>query len=187
MTCEREKLVHRIWKRDSYLISTDAALVPVSELNVAFSSDLVYWAEPLPDHIMRETLDTSLCFGLYEAGANTHTDSDLSAASLKFIGFARCITDFTTFLFLTDVFINPSYQGKGLGAWLVGCIHETIESMPYLRRSMLFTSDWKRSVPFYEKILDMSVVECKRGVNGEYGEGAAIMQKLGPAFPTSLR
>jgi GNAT superfamily N-acetyltransferase len=187
MSTEKEKLLHRRWRKDRYLISTDPAIVPISELNVAFASEVVYWAKPLPDRIMSETLNNSLCFGLYELdGVDFHSKPNLEEAKLKLIGFARCITDYTTFVFLTDVYINPSYQAKGLGAWLVSCVNEVIDSMPYLRRSMLFTSDWQRSVPFYEKILGMSVAECKRGINGKSGEGAAIMQRLGPAFPTSL-
>ena len=59
--------------------------------------------------------------------------------SPELIGFARCITDHVTFLYLTDVYILPAWQGQKLGKWLIQCVQEIIESMPYLRRSMAIT------------------------------------------------
>ena len=96
----------------------------------------------------------------------------------KFIGFARCITDFTTFSYLTDVWIHPSFQGKGLGTWLMTCVRSCTDKMPHLRRSLLFTGDWQRSVPFYEKWLGMSVLA------GEEGKGLAVMEWKGPGHPS---
>lgn len=49
---------------------------------------------------------------------------------------------------------------------------------------MLFTGDWERSVPFYERVLGMRLVE---GSGGKDGGGPAVMQKLGPGFPLCLR
>lgn len=182
-----QKAQHRTWRKDQYLISTDPSMVPVPELNAAFASDTVYWADPLPEDAMRETLNNSLCFGLYEIiKSDAPTTPNAGPHNPKFTGFARCVTDFTTFIYLTDVFVDPACQGNGLGAWLLGCVQEVIESMPYLRRSMLFTSDWKRSVPFYEKVMGMSVLEFERGADGKSGEGVAVMQRKGPAFPASL-
>jgi GNAT superfamily N-acetyltransferase len=102
----------------------------------------------------------------------------LPQQSLNLIGFGRCITDFTTFLYLTDVWVDPATQGQGLGKWLISCIREVIESMPYLRRSILFTGDWERSVPFYEKLLKMDLVETTKGKN------LALMERKGPGHPS---
>ena len=140
------KLQHRTWTKDAYLITTDPSLIPITTLNAAFASEDVYWAQPLPEQAMREMLQNSLCFGLYELDQSTRIDAMntgavASESTPSFIGIARCITDFTTFIYLTDVYIDPSYQGKGLGTWLVSCVQEVIESMPYLRRSLLFTGD----------------------------------------------
>lgn len=38
------------------------------------------------------------------------------------VGFARVITDYTTFAYLADVFVIKSHQGKGLGKWLMEVI-----------------------------------------------------------------
>jgi len=55
--------------------------------------------------------------------------------------------------------------------------------MPYLRRSLLFTGDWKRSVPFYADLMDMSVVEGKRSSDGKDGEGLAVLTRKGAGHP----
>jgi GNAT superfamily N-acetyltransferase len=94
------------------------------------------------------------------------------------IGFARCVTDFTTFSYLTDVWIDPAYQGKGLGTWLLTCVRTCTESMPHLRRSLLFTGSWDRSVPFYKEVLGMTVSA------GEQGVSLAVMERKGPGHPS---
>ena len=169
MPSAKQYLSQRTWRKDDYIISTDSSLVPIPELNAIFASDLVYWADALPEDAMRETIENSLCFGLYFLPPG----ADLS--NRKLTGFARCITDFTTFLYLTDVYVDPATQGKGLGAWLIKCVQEVIEEMPHLRRSLLFTGDWKRSVPFYEKLMGMEVLKCRKPGEGEEGEGVAVM------------
>ncbi|KAJ5143177.1 uncharacterized protein N7515_001964 [Penicillium bovifimosum] len=163
--------LRKTWTKGPHLISTDRTIIPATTLNTWFASEEVYWANPMPEEAMHQTLQNSLCFGLYQKGA---PDSN---AGLDFIGFARCITDTTTFIYLTDVFVHPSYQGLGLGSWLVACVKEVIETMPYLRRSLLFTGDWRRSVPFYEKIMGMHVMEGAAPVDGREGTGLAVMQR----------
>ncbi|KZM18805.1 uncharacterized protein EKO05_0006560 [Ascochyta rabiei] len=191
MQTTKQTLLHRTWTRESYFISTDPSLISISDLNAAFATDLIYWAEPLPEDVMRETLDNSLCFGLYDIQHDAKKTNSSAKPSDPYpeerktlIGFARCVTDFSTFSYLTDVYILPSYQGKGLGKWIVRCVGEVHDSMPYLRRSMLFTSDWERSVPLYKGVLGMDLV---KGNGGKDGGGPAIMQKLGPGFPMTLR
>ncbi|KAL3465740.1 hypothetical protein BJX64DRAFT_252336 [Aspergillus heterothallicus] len=159
------------WTEGSYLISTDPSLVPLQTLNAWFASDDFYWAQPLPLDALEQSLKNCLCFGLYYSPDTSRKD---------FIGIARCITDYVTFAYITDVYVHPSHQGKGLGRWLVKCIGEATEAMPHLRRSMLFTMDWQRSVPFYEKVLGMTVAESKNG------EGMAMMMRKGRGFPKSL-
>ncbi|KAI0168535.1 gcn5-related n-acetyltransferase [Pestalotiopsis sp. NC0098] len=193
-------LKSRSWTKTGYIISTDPSLIPIAKLNDIFGSDAFYWGKSLPEEAMRQTLENSLCFGLYSSATASGDGTDLDPkdhvrmripprtvrmrdlhdpqANLELVGIARCITDYTTFLYLTDVWIEPEAQGGGLGKWLVGCIREVIEEMPYLRRSILFTGDWTRSVPFYEKLLGMNLVETKKG------ENLALMERKGPGHPT---
>ncbi|WYZ37654.1 hypothetical protein EsH8_II_001160 [Colletotrichum jinshuiense] len=166
----------RAWTRDSYLISTDASLIPVAELNAAFASDTFYWTGPLPEAAMREMLANSLCFGLY----NTAPEGAPAGAAPKLIGFARLVTDHVSFAYATDVWVDTATQGKGLGRWLVGCVQEVIEGMPHLRRSLLFTGDWERSVPFYEREMKMQLMDGRRG------GPLAIMQMKGRGHPDFL-
>ena len=68
----------------------------------------------------------SLCFGLFVDG--------------KQGGFARVITDRTTFAYLCDVFVLEAYRGRGLGKRLI----EAVRAHPDLvglRRFLLTTRD----------------------------------------------
>lgn len=164
------------WRRDRFLITTDPAHIPVSTLCDIFDSEEFYWCKSLSTEAMREMLDNCLCFGLYEhSGEETEKDNP---SPPKFIGLARFITDYITFVYLTDVWIEPSQQGKGLGTWLVKCVDEAIGTMPDLRKAVLFTGDWERSVPFYKKLMGMNVVE------GRDGKGLAVMEKKGRGHPS---
>ncbi|KAJ4172132.1 hypothetical protein NW754_007730 [Fusarium falciforme] len=166
----KQQLQNRTWTKGSYLISTDRTLLPIQKLQEVFASDDLYWAKPLPADAMREMLESSLCFGLYE---QSQSDETASSSQAQFIGIARCITDYVTFIYLTDVWVDPKYQGQGLGTWLLKSIQEVIEAMPYLRRSLLFTGDWERSVPFYERLMGMEVMQ------GGNGQGLAVMGRKG--------
>lgn len=146
---------------------------------------------------MRDMLDNSLCFGLYDIGesrdltrangtrvdAFSETSTEPSPGVL--VGFARCVTDFVTFVYLTDVYVDSHLQGKGLGSWMMICVREMIESMPFLRRSMLFTSNWEQSVPLYRRVLGMEVVRSSKDDDEGGARPVAIMQRPGPAFPVT--
>ncbi|POR34202.1 Uncharacterized protein TPAR_05617 [Tolypocladium paradoxum] len=220
MTSATPPIQHQRWRKDNFVVTTDPNLIPIARVNAAFASDDVYWAKPMPEEVMRATLQNSLCFSLYElvhcdtkstcdsldklsrspSPSVIGSDSDQSphipideytlkaghdGAPHKFVGIARCITDYTSFVYLTDVYVDPSYQGRGLGKWLIGCVQEFIESMPYLRRSILFIGDWKRSVPFYERLMGMTVMESRRTENGTNGEGLAFLMRKGKGHPES--
>ena len=72
------------------------------------------------------------------------------------IGFARAITDRVTFFYLTDVYMLPDWQGQGLGKWLIQCVQEVVEDMPYLRRSMCVVGHGREDAQaFYGKLMKM--------------------------------
>lgn len=173
MTSSTPPIPTQTWTKDAYFISTDSSLIPLETVNDWFASDDIYWTNSLPLDILKQLVENSMCFGLYY----TPDQPDKADAEPEFIGIARFVTDYTTFVYITDVYVLSSHQGKGLGSWLVECMGEVIDAMPYLRRSMLFTMDWARSVPFYKKILGMSVQESKNG------EGMAILMKKGNGYP----
>ncbi len=106
------------------IISTDKKQLNVDYIHNFLSKS--YWAEGIPKHAVAKSIKNSFCFGAYDAD--------------KQVGFARVITDFTTFAYLADVFIDESQRGKGLGQRLVDEIinHEELIG---LKRWHLLTSD----------------------------------------------
>lgn len=160
----------REWRKDDMLLSTDPELVPIQDLTAIFALKEFYWAKPMPEAEMRTMLQNSMVFAVYDEAAKTE--------SHKLVGFARCVTDFVTIAYLTDVWVQPSYQGKGVGGWLISCVNEVLEPMPHLRRTLVFTADWKRSVPFYEKWMSVEPLDSTPG------KGLALMEKKGKGHPT---
>ncbi|CAG9961988.1 unnamed protein product [Clonostachys byssicola] len=178
MASVKSNLQARSWEKGQFLISTDPKLFPIKQLIQVFESSDFYWAKSLSPRVMQETLDNSLSFGLYKRPQPTSpAEPTESTPGWEFLGIARCVTDFVTFVYLTDVWVEPTQQGKGLGTWIVQCVQEVLVEMPDLRRSMLFTADWKRSVPFYQKLMGMELIESKRG------EGLAVMESKGRSHP----
>jgi N-acetylglutamate synthase-like GNAT family acetyltransferase len=112
-------------QKDDYLYSTDKAKLDVTYIH-NFLSSQSYWAKGIPKQIVQEGIDNALCFGVY--------------SNNKQVGFARVITDFATFGYLADVFIDPSHRGKGLSKNLVTLI-VGLKELQHLRRFALFTRD----------------------------------------------
>ena len=56
------------------------------------------------------------------------------------VGFARLVTDYATFAYLCDVFIDEEFRGKGLSKWMMECIM-TNPDLSQLRRFTLATKD----------------------------------------------
>ncbi|PLB49899.1 hypothetical protein P170DRAFT_435210 [Aspergillus steynii IBT 23096] len=151
------------WNKDEYFISTDKSLISLSALNSAFDSDMLYWSKPYPEDILQEIINHSFCFGLYEAPdtteppeTNSSSNSDLKTP--RQIGFARLVTDYITFAYLTDLYVLPEYQGKGFGGWLIDCVDELVKPLPHLRWIMLRTSS-VRSQESYKQRMSMEVLD----------------------------
>jgi GNAT superfamily N-acetyltransferase len=85
-----------------------------------------YWARGIPRATVEAAIRGSLCFGLYEHGAQ--------------VGFARLITDRATFAYLADVFVLESHRGRGLAKVLMEALVAHPE-MQGLRRWVLATRD----------------------------------------------
>ena len=85
-----------------------------------------YWAQHLPRTVIRQALDEALCFGAFLDQTQ--------------IGFARVVTDYHRFGYLSDVFIDPAHRGQGFGVQLLDHIfaHPRLQDV---RRWMLHTAD----------------------------------------------
>jgi GNAT superfamily N-acetyltransferase len=113
------------WTRDQYVISDDPGRVD-RDLVHRFLRDDSYWSQEVPRDIVDRSIDHSLNFGLYDGDQQ--------------VGFARLVTDRSTFAFLADVFIVPARRGCGLATWLCATALEHPDIVD-VRRVLLGTDD----------------------------------------------
>jgi GNAT superfamily N-acetyltransferase len=99
--------------KEAYCVSTDKEKLDTGYIHRFLSSS--YWAENIPAAIVEKSIEHSMCFGVYE--------------NKRQVGFARVVTDYATFGYLADVFIDEQYRGRGLSKWLM----EIIMSHPELQ------------------------------------------------------
>ncbi|KAK5554173.1 hypothetical protein LTR46_007822 [Exophiala xenobiotica] len=101
-------------------------------------------------------IDNDPATTLHEIAESVHVTTSSKPEGPSLIGFARGITDRVTFFYLTDVYLLPEWQGQGLGKWLVQCVQEVVEDMPYLRRSMCVVGHGREGAQaFYGKLMKM--------------------------------
>ena len=94
------------WHRDEFTITDDRNKVQAE--GVAELLSRTYWGHKRPRQVVEKLIPNSFCFSLLRNGEQ--------------IGFARVVTDFTVFSWLSDLVINDHYRGKGLGRWFLDCI-----------------------------------------------------------------
>lgn len=90
---------------NGYWASDERELVDVEWVHSRLSRE-AYWARGRPFELVAKSIEHSLVVGLYaEEGAQ--------------VGFARFVTDYATFAWLCDVFVDSRHSGSGLGTFLV--------------------------------------------------------------------
>lgn len=111
-------------RRGEYLLSTDPSRIDVDVVHSWLIES--YWADGIPEDVVRRSIEGSIPFGVYREGV--------------MVGFARVITDGATFAYLADVYVASSERGSGLGKWIVeACLaHPDAQG---LRRWVLGTLD----------------------------------------------
>ena len=122
------------WRRGEYVISTDPSLLDLDVVHGYLQRS--YWAAERPLETVKRSVEGSLNFGLYRANDRRQ------------VGFARVVTDFATFAWLCDVFIDEAHRGQGLGVWLM----ETVAEHPELRCMRLWMLGTRDAHGLYEKI-----------------------------------
>src|SRR5512136_2251534 len=105
------------WRRGEYFISTDQSLIDIDAVQRFLQRS--YWASERPVEVVRRSIENSLTFGMYRG------------ADRRQVGFARVVTDFATFAWICDVFIDEADRGAGLGVWLMEAIaeHERLQGL----------------------------------------------------------
>jgi GNAT superfamily N-acetyltransferase len=108
-----------------FTIDTDKSLLQIDVIH-EFLSKESYWAKDRTLEQTKRAIENSLCFGVYLAARQ--------------IGFARIVSDFTTFAYIGDVFILQEFRGVGLSKLLMKTMvaHQDLQG---LRRWVLATKD----------------------------------------------
>jgi GNAT superfamily N-acetyltransferase len=93
---------------DGYWASDDRARLDIPVVHGWMSRE-AYWALGRSLDAMTRAIEHSLVVGLYTAEGTQ-------------AGFARQVTDYATFTWLCDVFVDTGHRGHGLGTFLVEAI-----------------------------------------------------------------
>lgn len=112
------------WTRDDFTVSDDPARLQLDVIHGFLTTS--YWSPGVTRETVARAIAHSLPLGLYEGERQ--------------VGFARAITDRTTFAYLADVFVLPEWRGRGLSKFLLECmiLHPDLQG---LRRWVLRTRD----------------------------------------------
>ena len=107
-----------------YFVSSDPKKLDLKFIHYWLANES-YWSKNIPFNVLQRLVENSLCFGVYHESG-------------KQVGFGRVVTDYTTFAWLTDVFIIEGYRGLGLSTFLMEVILNHPE-LQILRRWLLGT------------------------------------------------
>jgi GNAT superfamily N-acetyltransferase len=136
------------------IISTDPSRLDLDVIHGFLARS--YWAAGISRDLVARAVDRSLCFGAFEGPHQ--------------VGFARVISDYATYAYVSDVFVLPSRRGRGIGKRIMAAIvaHPELQG---LRRWTLFTRD-------------------AHGLYRQYGFGEPrhperLMEILGPPYPAA--
>ncbi|MGW6390838.1 GNAT family N-acetyltransferase [Streptomyces sp. NPDC055103] len=119
----------------AYEISADPARIDAARVHHWLSTD-AYWALGRPREKQDAAIAGSLNFGAY------HGETGEMAA------YARVVTDYATFAWLCDVYVDPRARGTGLGTALTTAVRDHLAPCG-LRRILLATAD---AHGVYEKV-----------------------------------
>lgn len=107
------------------MISTDEAMLDVTGIH-RFLTEESYWARERTIEQTKTAIANSICFGLYRGDEQ--------------IGFARVVSDRSTFAYIGDVYVLAAFRGQGLSKWLMQAMVDHPE-LQGLRRWVLATKD----------------------------------------------
>lgn len=112
-------------------VSSDPKQMDISAVHAYLSRS--YWAANIPYETVARAIANSLCFGVFDGQRQ--------------VGFARVVTDKTTFAYLCDVYVLEEYRGRGLSRRLM----ETVCAHPDLQGLRRFALDTRDAHGLYEK------------------------------------
>ncbi|RYD56418.1 MAG: GNAT family N-acetyltransferase [Sphingobacteriales bacterium] len=110
---------------NGYLITTDKALLQPEAIH-RWLSEESYWSKHIPFSVVKTAFDHSYCIGVLKDGVQ--------------VGYARFVTDYATFAYLADVYVEEAHRGQGLSKKMMEVLME-LGWVKGLRRIMLATLD----------------------------------------------
>lgn len=138
-----------------YTITTDKSLLQPQAVH-EFLSKKSYWAKHAPYDRVKTSFDNSFCIGALKGEQQ--------------IAYARFVTDYSTFAYLADVYVEEAYRGQGISKKMMDVLMD-MEWVKGLRRIMLASVDAKelyRRYGFTEPKFPDRIMEITRP--GIYGD-----------------
>ncbi len=111
--------------QEGYLITTDKALMYPDDVR-QWLATASYWAQHIPRETFKTAFDNSFGIGAVKDG--------------KQVAYARLVTDYATFAYLADVYVEDSHRGKGISKVMMQELF-ALDWVKGLRRIMLATKD----------------------------------------------
>ncbi len=108
-----------------YIITTDKSQMQPEAIH-QWLSEKSYWSKKIPYELVKRAFDNSYCIGVISKG--------------KQIGYARLITDYASFAYLADVYVEEEHRGKGLAKKMMEILMD-LDWVKGLRKLMLATLD----------------------------------------------
>jgi GNAT superfamily N-acetyltransferase len=94
------------FQRDRFTITDDKSAADIDFIVEALHT--TYWAADRPRAVIEQALENSVLFSLFDGEAQ--------------VGFVRVVSDYITFAWICDVYIDPAARGQGLGVWMMECV-----------------------------------------------------------------
>jgi ribosomal protein S18 acetylase RimI-like enzyme len=156
-------------RADGYEIDDDPRRIDVGAVHRYLANE-AYWALGRPLEVVERLVrEADRVLGLYHEGRQ--------------VGFARVVTDGLVFAYLTDVYVLPEHQGRGLGAALV---RAALEDGPHRDlRWLLHTAD---AQGLYRRFGFGEASECLMERPASPGHDHVVVAPVGaiaPAQPAS--
>ena len=106
-----------------YVVTTDKTQMIVADIHKWLSEE-AYWCKGIPYETVAKAMEESHCIGVLHEGRQ--------------IAFARLVTDYATFGYLADVYVQEAHRGAGLSKKMMEVLLGQ-EWVKGLRRIMLST------------------------------------------------
>ena len=142
----------------SFELSDDKARLDIARIHGWLASS--YWSPGIERALVERAIKGSHCLGAYRDGEQ--------------LGYARAITDYATFAWIADVWIDERVRGEGLGRRMVGWFVDH-PAFAGIRRIGLTTAD---AHGVYEKLGFHGLLRPGNYMERLSAEGAALLKAM---------